>query len=88
MRLGRPVPRGFGAGEADASRPVGTLIVSLVVGKKLGVFELSGLVGVGGMGEVYRAWHAKLGVSRGRTAQARRATVMRHRRPNEQWHIH
>jgi serine/threonine protein kinase len=35
--------------------------LSLAVGKKLGVFEISGLLGVGGMGEVYRARDTKLG---------------------------
>ena len=35
--------------------------MSFAVGKKLGVFELSTLLGVGGMGEVYRARDTKLG---------------------------
>ena len=35
--------------------------MSLAVGKKLGVFEISTLLGVGGMGEVYRARDTKLG---------------------------
>jgi hypothetical protein len=39
------------------------VIVSLAVGKKLGVFEISGLLGVRGMGEVYRARVTMLGHS-------------------------
>lgn len=35
--------------------------MSLAVGKKLGVFEISTLLGVGGMGKVYRARDTKLG---------------------------
>jgi serine/threonine-protein kinase len=34
--------------------------LSLAVGKKLGVFEISGLLGAGGMGEVYRARDTRL----------------------------
>ncbi len=35
--------------------------MSLAPGTKLGSFEISGLLGVGGMGEVYRARDTKLG---------------------------
>ena len=34
---------------------------SLLIGRRLGVFELQGLLGVGGMGEVYRARDTRLG---------------------------
>ena len=32
-----------------------------LVGKQLGVYEITGLLGVGGMGEVYRAEDTRLG---------------------------
>ena len=54
------------AGVIDA--PVGALVAGLVspasvlvAGRRLGVFEMQGLLGVGGMGEVYRARDMRLG---------------------------
>ena len=48
--------------------PIGALVAGLVApaivlltGRRLGVFEVEGLVGVGGMGEVYRARDTRLG---------------------------
>ncbi len=43
-----------------AARP-GALAPSSLTGRRLGVFELHGLLGVGGMGEVYRARDTRLG---------------------------
>ena len=36
-------------------------VTSAVIGRRLGVYEVQSLVGVGGMGEVYRAYDTKLG---------------------------
>jgi serine/threonine protein kinase len=52
------------AGALDA--PVGALVADLaadapLTGRRLGVFEMQGLLGVGGMGEVYRAQDTRLG---------------------------
>jgi serine/threonine protein kinase len=35
--------------------------MALSPGTKLGASEVTGLLGVGGMGKVYRAWDTKLG---------------------------
>jgi serine/threonine protein kinase len=35
--------------------------MTLAVGTRLGVYEVTGLLGVGGMGDVYRATDTKLG---------------------------
>jgi Tol biopolymer transport system component len=40
---------------------LGSPAQSLLTGRRLGVFELQGLLGVGGMGEVYRARDTRLG---------------------------
>src|SRR5688572_5596893 len=46
---------------ADAAQLVGDAGTSLLTGRRLGAYDLHARIGVGGMGEVYRARDTKLG---------------------------
>jgi serine/threonine protein kinase len=54
-----PAPAGFLSTPPDSAQ-VRAVLAELQAGDELGPFRITGLIGVGGMGEVYRAWDTRL----------------------------
>ena len=54
-----PAPEGFLSTPPDSAQ-VGAVLATLQAGDQLGPFRITGLIGVGGMGEVYRACDTRL----------------------------
>ena len=59
-----PSAEGFLSTPADPAQ-VRAVLARLDTGDELGPFRITGLIGAGGMGEVYRAWDTRLDRQRG-----------------------